>query len=50
MATAPPADSSPVANFTHTHDLDGKRLSEVPVPGSASQTTSYTHYNLRRFS
>jgi len=48
--TTPPADSSPLADFTYTYDQDGKRLSEIRKSGSASQTTSYSYDNLGRLS
>jgi len=46
--TTPPADSTPLADYTYTYDPDGKRLSELRKSGSTSQTTTYTYDNLGR--
>jgi YD repeat-containing protein len=46
--TTPPADSTPLADYTYTYDQDGKRLSELRKSGSTSQTTTYTYDNLGR--
>jgi RHS repeat-associated protein len=48
--TTPPTDSSPLADYTYTYNLDGKRTSETRLSGSTSQTTSYSYDNLGRLS
>jgi RHS repeat-associated protein len=48
--TSPPSDSSPLADYAYTYNLDGKRTSETRLSGSTSQTTSYSYDNLGRLS
>lgn len=45
-----PTDTSPLADFTYTYDLDGKRLSQTEIFGSTKQTTSYIYDQVGRLS
>jgi RHS repeat-associated protein len=46
----PPSDSNPLADYTYTYNLDGKRLSDSRTSNSTNQTTSYSYDNLGRLS